>query len=123
LRCQYRATHYTKQSGVNIAYQVLGDGPIDVIWEPPWVSNIQLYREEPGAASFLNRLASFSRLVTFDRRNTGNSDRMPKPPSFEGQVDDSRAVMDEVGATRAALVGRPRVARSASCSRRRTPSA
>ena len=93
------ATRYAKQSGVSIAYQVLGDGPIDVIWEPPWVSNIELYWEEPGAASFLNRLASFSRLVMFDRRNTGSSDRTPKPPSFEEQVDDLRAVMDEVGST------------------------
>jgi pimeloyl-ACP methyl ester carboxylesterase len=98
-------TRYAKQSGVSIAYQVLGEGPIDVIWEPPWVSNIELYWEEPGAAWFLNRLASFSRLVMFDRRNTGSSDRTAQPPSFEEQVDDLRAVMDAVGSTRAALVG------------------
>lgn len=98
-------TRYTKRSGLSIAYQVLGDGPIDLIWEPPWISNIELYWEEPAASRFLRRLASFSRLIMFDRRNTGSSDRTAAPPSFEEQVDDLRAVMEEVGSQRAALVG------------------
>jgi pimeloyl-ACP methyl ester carboxylesterase/class 3 adenylate cyclase len=98
-------TRYAKRSGVAIAYQVLGDGPVDVVWEPPWISNIELYWEEPSASHFLNRLASFSRLIMFDRRNTGSSDRSGMAPSLEEQVDDLRAVMDEVSSERAALVG------------------
>jgi pimeloyl-ACP methyl ester carboxylesterase len=98
-------TRYARASGVSIAYQVLGDGPIDLVWEPPWISNIELSWEEPSFNRFLRRLASFSRLILFDRRNTGSSDRASNPPSFEEQVDDLRSVMDEVGSERAALVG------------------
>jgi len=98
-------TRYAKGSGASIAYQVLGDGPIDLVWSPPFISNIELFWEEPSMAHFLQRLASFSRLILFDRRNTGSSDRTKGAPSFEELVDDLRSVLDAVGSERAALVG------------------
>src|SRR5579884_438411 len=98
-------TRYARGSGVSIAYQVVGSGPVDAVWAPPWISNIELFWEEPSCARFLRRLASFSRLILFDRRNTGSSDRTSKAPSFEELVDDLRSVLDEVGSERVALIG------------------
>ena len=98
-------TQFARSGEAHIAYQVVGDGPFDLVYEPPWISNIELYWEEPSAARFLERLASFSRLIMFDRRNTGSSDRTTNPPSFEEQVDDLGAVMDAAGSERAALLG------------------
>ncbi|MGE5690698.1 MAG: adenylate/guanylate cyclase domain-containing protein [Pseudomonadota bacterium] len=100
-------TRYAKSGGVNIAYQVVGDGPLDLVYVPGWVSNVELMWDEPTHDRFLNRLASFARLVLFDKRGTGLSDRVPTDalPTLEERVDDVRAVMDAVGSERAALFG------------------
>jgi pimeloyl-ACP methyl ester carboxylesterase len=101
----YPETRYALSSGVNIAYQVVGDGSFDLVLVPGWVSNVESGWEEPRHAAFLNRLASFSRLILFDRRGTGLSDREGERPTLEQRMDDVRAVMDAVGSDRAALVG------------------
>ena len=98
-------TRYAKSGGVNIAYQVVGDGPIDLVLVPGWLSNIDVFWEEPRLARLLTRLASFSRLILFDKRGTGLSDRVSDMPSLEVRMDDVRAVMDAVGSQRAALFG------------------
>jgi len=98
-------THYARSGDVSIAYQVLGDGPFDVVFVPPAVSNVELGWEVPNTRVFLGRLASFSRLIHFDKRGTGMSDRVTGAPSLETRMDDVRAVMDAVGSDRAALVG------------------
>jgi pimeloyl-ACP methyl ester carboxylesterase len=100
-------TKYARSGDVNIAYQVVGDGPVDLIFVMGWVSNIDHFWDEPGMARFLERLSSFSRLITFDKRGTGMSDRVPVDhlPTLEQRMDDVRAVMDAVGSERAALMG------------------
>jgi pimeloyl-ACP methyl ester carboxylesterase len=98
-------TRYAQSGGVNIAYQLLGDGPRDLVLVPGWVSNIEVYREEPAFARFLSRLASFSRVILFDKRGTGLSDRVADMQSLEVRMDDVRAVMDAVGSDRAARFG------------------
>ena len=98
-------TRYAVSGGVNIAYQVLGDGPGDLVFVMGWVSNIEVFWEEPTLARFLTRLASFSRLILFDKRGTGLSDRVTDMPSLEVRMDDVRAVMDAVASERAALFG------------------
>ena len=100
-------THYAKSGDVNIAYQVVGDGPRDVVYVPGWVSNVEVMWEDPGLARFLNRIASFSRLILFDKRGTGLSDpvQIDDLPSLEVRMDDLRAVMDAVGSTLATLFG------------------
>jgi len=98
-------TRYARSGGVNIAYQVLGNGPLDIVFVMGWVSNVELAWEEPAFARFLMRLASFSRLILFDKRGTGLSDRVADMPSLEVRIDDVRAVMDVVGSERAALFG------------------
>jgi pimeloyl-ACP methyl ester carboxylesterase len=98
-------TRYADSGGVNIAYQVLGEGPRDLVFVMGWVSNIEVFWEEPTLARFLTRLASFSRLILFDKRGTGLSDRVTDMPSLEVRMDDVRAVLDAVGSERAALFG------------------
>ena len=98
-------TKYTKSGGVNIAYQVVGKGPIDLIYAPPWIGNFELFWEEPSYSRFLMRLASFSRLILFDKRGTGSSDRSAELPILEEQMDDIGAVMEAAGSERAALFG------------------
>ncbi len=98
-------TRYAKSGEVNIAYQVVGGGPRDLIFVPGWVSNIEVLWEEPAVARFLHRLASFSRLILFDKRGTGLSDRLGDLPNLEMRMDDVRAVMDAIGSERAALCG------------------
>jgi pimeloyl-ACP methyl ester carboxylesterase len=99
-------TRFTKSGPYNIAYQVTGGGPFDLLWVPGFVSNVELAWEEPLLARFLSRLASFSRLILFDKRGTGLSDRVPVDalPTLEERVEDLVAVLDAVGSTRAALV-------------------
>jgi pimeloyl-ACP methyl ester carboxylesterase len=70
-------TRYARSGDLNIAYQVIGDGPFDLVWAPPWISHVEAAWEEPLLAAFLERLASFSRLILFDKRGTGMSDRVP----------------------------------------------
>ena len=99
------ATKYTTSDGVSIAYQVLGDGPLDLVVVPGWVSNLDAFWEEPAVEHFFRRLASFSRLILFDKRGTGLSDRIVDLPSLEVRMDDVRAVLDAVGSEHAALFG------------------
>ncbi|MGI8793820.1 MAG: alpha/beta fold hydrolase [Acidimicrobiales bacterium] len=98
-------TRYAKSGSVNIAYQVLGDGPSDLILVPGFVSHVEVAWQEPRLARFLSRLASFSRLIVFDKRGTGMSDPVLVPPSMDERMDDIRAVMDATGSERAALFG------------------
>jgi pimeloyl-ACP methyl ester carboxylesterase len=98
---------YARSGDVSIAYQVVGDGPRDIVMVPGWVSNLEASWEDPDLARAQERLASFSRLILFDKRGTGLSDRVPASdlPSLETRMDDVRAVMDIVGSERAALFG------------------
>ncbi len=100
-------THYTLSGDVNIAYQVIGNGPIDLVFVMGWVSHLEYFWAEPGFARFLRQLASFSRLILFDKRGTGLSDRVPLEalPTLEQRMDDVRAVMEAVGSERAVLMG------------------
>jgi pimeloyl-ACP methyl ester carboxylesterase len=98
-------TRYARSGDVNIAYQVVGDGPRDLVLVPGWLSNVETFWEEPSVARFLERLATFSRLILFDKRGTGLSDRVVDIPNLETRMDDVRAVMDAVGSSRAALLG------------------
>ena len=98
-------THYAKSGDVHIAYQVFGDGPIDLVAIPGFVSHIENYWEQPDFARWFLRLGSFARVVMFDKRGTGLSDRVGELPTLEQRMDDARAVMDAVGMERAALLG------------------
>jgi pimeloyl-ACP methyl ester carboxylesterase len=98
-------TRYARSGDVNIAYQVVGEGPRDLVLVPGWVSNIEVFWEEPSHARFFQRLASFSRLILFDKRGTGLSDRVADLPNLETRMDDVRAVMDAARSPRAALLG------------------
>ena len=100
-------TRYTKSGDVNIAYQVVGAGPIDLVVVPGFVSHLDLAWEDPGYARFLHRLASFARLILFDKRGTGLSDRVPLSalPGLDQRMEDVRAVMDAAGSDRAAFFG------------------
>jgi class 3 adenylate cyclase len=92
-------------SGTTIAYQVLGDGPVDLVFLLGWPSHLPLMWEHPAFAAFLQRLASFSRLIVFDRPGTGLSDRGPTGHTFEDWMDDIRTVLAAVGSQRAAFFG------------------
>ena len=98
-------THYARSGDINIAYQVVGDGPLDLVFVMGWVSHLEYFWKEPSFARFLRRLASFSRLILFDKRGTGLSDRVTALPTLEERMDDVRAVMEAVGSERAALLG------------------
>src|SRR5277367_1573232 len=98
-------TRYAQSGEFSIAYQVMGDGPIDSILVPGFVSHIEFAHELTGFTNFLRRLASFARVVTLDKRGQGLSDRMSGAPSLEVRMDDVRAIMDAIGSRRAALVG------------------
>jgi class 3 adenylate cyclase len=100
-------TRYARSGSVSIAYQVVGDGPRDLVFVSGWVSHLESGWEEPLLARFRRRLASFSRLILFDKRGTGMSDRVPEAnlPTLEQRMDDVRAVMDATGSERAALFG------------------
>jgi class 3 adenylate cyclase len=98
-------TRYTKSDDVNVAYQVLGDGPPDLVLAWGWLQHLDFQWTEPTVASFLRRLASFSRLIMFDKRGSGLSDPVSGAPTFEERMDDIRAVMDAVGSDKAALLG------------------
>src|SRR5436305_7209415 len=100
-------THYAKSGDVNIAYQVFGDGPVDLVYVPGWVSHVELAWELPDLAAGFERLGSFSRVILFDKRGTGMSDAVPADelPTLEQRMDDVRAVMDAVGSERAAIFG------------------
>ena len=98
-------THYATSGEVQIAYQVFGVGP-ELIWVPGWVSQLDLYWEEPALVRFLRRLATFARVIVFDRRGLGLSDRVSpgSVPTLDQRMDDIRAVLDDVGVQRAAVL-------------------
>jgi class 3 adenylate cyclase len=98
-------TRYARSGDVSIAYQVTGDGPFDVVHVPGFVSHVELAWEVPGIAALIRRLSSFCRLIRFDKRGTGMSDRVSGVPTLETRMDDVRAVMDAAGSERAALIG------------------
>jgi pimeloyl-ACP methyl ester carboxylesterase len=101
-------TRYAKTAdGVHIAYQVVGEGPIDLVYVSGWISNVDLNWTSPDYARFLRRLASFSRLIIFDKRGVGLSDRVPDKelPDLETRMDDLVAVMDAAGSRRAVMFG------------------
>jgi pimeloyl-ACP methyl ester carboxylesterase/class 3 adenylate cyclase len=98
-------TQYAQSGDISIAYQVSGDGPIDLIVSPGYVSHLDLAWEEPSYARCLERLGSFARLIRFDKRGTGLSDREAGIPSLEQRMDDIRAVLDGAGSRRAAILG------------------
>ena len=100
-------TRYARSGNLHIAYQVAGEGPVDLVFVHGWISHIEHLWEEPSRARLLNRLASFSRLILLDKRGTGLSDPVPldKLPTLEERMDDLRAVMDAAGSQRAALLG------------------
>jgi class 3 adenylate cyclase/dienelactone hydrolase len=98
-------TRYARSGNVRIAYQVVGNGPFDLVFVPGYVSNMDLYWESPAWSDFFSRLASFSRLILFDKRGTGLSDRMAGVATLEERMDDVRAVMDAAHSEKAALYG------------------
>jgi len=99
------ATRYAVSGDVNIAYQTMGDGPIDIIIVPGIVSHVEFLHELAGYTAFLRRLAKFARVVTFDKRGQGLSDRISGTPSLEQRIDDVRAIMDDIGSGQAVLMG------------------
>jgi DNA-binding winged helix-turn-helix (wHTH) protein len=98
---------YARSGRVNIAYQVIGHGSVDVVFVMGWVSHLEYFWNEPSFARFLDRLASNARLILFDKRGTGRSDPVPidQLPSLEQRLDDVRAVMHAAGSERAVLIG------------------
>src|SRR5580693_7287645 len=90
-------TRYALSGDVNIAYQLMGDGPEDIILVPGSVSHIEFQHEMTGYTAFLRRLSTFARVVTFDKRGQGLSDRISGAPTLEQRIDDMRAIMDSVG--------------------------
>ncbi|MGO9358066.1 MAG: adenylate/guanylate cyclase domain-containing protein [Xanthobacteraceae bacterium] len=98
-------TRYALSGDVSIAYQVMGDGPIDLILVPGIVSHIEFQHEFPGYTAFLRRLSQFARVITFDKRGQGLSDRLSGAASLEQRMDDVRAIMEDVGSRRAVLLG------------------
>jgi class 3 adenylate cyclase len=97
-------TKYARSGDVHIAYQVAGDGPIDLLWVPTWIWQIEHVLEQPLVARMFRQVQSFARLITFDRRGTGMSDPIVGAPTLEEQMDDVVAVMDAVGSEQAAVV-------------------
>jgi pimeloyl-ACP methyl ester carboxylesterase len=98
-------TRYARSGDLHIAYQVIGDGPIDLVIVPGWVSHLEVLWQEPQARTFLRRLGEFSRLIMFDKRGTGMSDPITYAPPVDERMDDIRAVMEAAGSERAALLG------------------
>jgi class 3 adenylate cyclase len=98
-------TRYALSGDVNVAYQVMGNGPVDIIMVPGFISHIEFRHELPGYTAHLRRLSSFARVVAFDKRGQGLSDRVSDAPSLEQRMDDVRAIMDAIGSQRATLFG------------------
>ncbi len=104
---QTPTTRYAKSGEVRVAYQVVGHGPVDLVFVPGFISNLEIHWEDPGYAHLLQRLGTFARVIQFDKRGTGLSDRVDTNhlPSLETRMDDVRAVMDAAGSQRAVLLG------------------
>src|SRR6266576_4549315 len=98
-------TRYARSGDVHLAYQVFGDGDLDLVLVNGFTTHVELVWEHEPAARFLEGLASFARVINFDRRGSGLSDPVVEVPTLEQRMDDVRAVMDAAGSERAALVG------------------
>src|SRR5947209_17828328 len=98
-------TRYALSGDVNLAYQVMGNGPVDIIMVPGFVSHIEFRHELPGYTAFMRRLASFARVVAFDKRGQGLSDRVSDAPSLEHRMDDVDALLAAIGSQRATRFG------------------
>ncbi len=98
------ATRYTRSGDVNIAFQIVGGGPVDLLWIPGFVQHLELSWEEPYRRAWLEALAAEYRLIVFDKRGTGLSDRVAGAPPVEVRMDDCRAVLDAAGSRRAAIL-------------------
>jgi pimeloyl-ACP methyl ester carboxylesterase len=98
-------TRYARSEDVSIAYQVVGEGELDLVLAFQFVSHLDLVWESPLQAAFIQHLASFARVILFDRRGVGLSDPVDRPATLEERMDDVRAVMDAAGSERAALLG------------------
>jgi len=98
-------TRYVKSDDVHVAYQVIGDGPVDVLWVPGFVSHMEAAWQNPHAAAQMRRLSSFCRLILFDKRGTGMSDRGSQIFTLEQRMHDVQAILDEIGSERAVLFG------------------
>ena len=98
-------THYVRNGDISIAYQILGDGPFDLVFVPGFIWHVEGVWEQPLVARFFERLGSFARVIMFDKRGMGLSDRPPEPPTLEQSMDDLRAVLDAAGSERPALFG------------------
>ncbi len=96
-------TRYARSGDASIAYQLIGEGTLDLLFLPGWISQVEQLWEAPGLRQLLERLAAFSRLILFDRRGTGLSDTGGEPYSLEQEVRDALAVLDAAGSERAAL--------------------
>ena len=96
---------YAKSGDLHIAYAVDGDGPIDLVWVPPWISQVEYLWAEPSLERVMERLTQFARVITFDRRGSGLSDPLFGAPTLEDQMDDVLAVMDAAGSESAAICG------------------
>src|SRR6185295_345790 len=96
---------YARSGDLTIAYQVLGDGPFDLVWVPGLIGHLELEWEEPRMARLFRRVAAFSRFIRFDKRGSGLSERVIGAPTLEQRMEDVRIVMDAVGSERAALLG------------------
>ncbi|MGH2397904.1 MAG: alpha/beta fold hydrolase, partial [bacterium] len=97
--------HYARNGDTHIAYQVVDGGPIDILMVPGWTSHLLIEWEEPTFVRFMERMCRFARLIRFDKRGTGLSDRPPGIPTLEERMEDAHAVMDAAGLERAAVVG------------------
>jgi pimeloyl-ACP methyl ester carboxylesterase len=98
-------TRYAKNGDINVAYQVFGEGDVDLVYVPGFISHIENYWDNPHFARWLRRLGSFSRVILFDKQGTGLSDQASKLPGMDERMDDVRAVMDAVGVEQAAIFG------------------
>ena len=101
---KFLETHYARSGDVHIAYQVVGDGPLDLVWIPSLAHHVELSWDNPPVARFLKPLSELGRLILFDKRGTGMSDRV-SGNTLEERMDDIRAVMDAGGSERAVICG------------------
>ena len=111
---------YAKSGDIHIAYQAWGEGPIDLVFAPGFVTHVESLWSEPGMARFLRTMGRFARVVMFDKRGTGMSDRVEKMPGMDQRVDDVRAVMDALKIKRAVIMGWSMVRRGPSTARLRS---
>ncbi len=112
---------FARSGDVHLAHQVVGDGPIDLIYIPLAFEHLETYWEDPAVECFLRRLGSFSRLVIYDKGGTGMSDRLTGPPTMAERAEDALAIMQAIGSEHTAIFGMSEGGAIGGCSRRPTP--